>query len=162
MTLQNIYMAYGGMNWGHSAAPVVYTSYDYSAPLRETRQLWDKMSQTKLIGLFTRASSWSKGGLLGVEMHGNGTGHAVSTPDIWTWQLRNKNTGADFFITQHANSRSRDTTKLEMYLETSAAGNVTVSDVSLFGRRSRIVVTDFVLAGGKMLAWCISDIAAYF
>lgn len=29
VTLQNFYMTYGGTNWGHSAAPVVYTSYDY-------------------------------------------------------------------------------------------------------------------------------------
>lgn len=30
VTMQSFYMAYGGTNWGHSAAPVVYTSYDYS------------------------------------------------------------------------------------------------------------------------------------
>jgi len=29
VTLQNLYMAFGGTSWGHSAAPVVYTSYDY-------------------------------------------------------------------------------------------------------------------------------------
>ena len=56
-----------------AAAPVVYTSYDYSAPLRETRQIQDKMYQTKLISLFTRVSK----ALLGTEMIGNGTGYAV-------------------------------------------------------------------------------------
>lgn len=30
VTMQSFYMTYGGTNWGHSAAPVVYTSYDYS------------------------------------------------------------------------------------------------------------------------------------
>lgn len=30
VTLQSFYMTYGGTNWGHSAAPVVYSSYDYS------------------------------------------------------------------------------------------------------------------------------------
>lgn len=29
VTLLSIYMTYGGTNWGHSAAPVVYSSYDY-------------------------------------------------------------------------------------------------------------------------------------
>lgn len=58
-----------------AAAPVVYSSYDYSAPLRETRQIQDKMYQTKLIGLFTRVSK----NLLRTRMAGNGTGHAVRT-----------------------------------------------------------------------------------
>ena len=57
-----------------AAAPVVYTSYDYSAPLRETRQIQDKMYQAKLIALFTRVST----DLLKTEMIGNGTGYAVS------------------------------------------------------------------------------------
>lgn len=57
-----------------AAAPVVYTSYDYSAPLRETRQIQDKLYQTKLIGLFTRVST----DLLKTYMVGNGTGYAVS------------------------------------------------------------------------------------
>jgi hypothetical protein len=69
--LLSIYMTYGGTSWGNSAAPVVYTSYDYSAPLRETRQQRDKLSQTKLIGLFTRVAT----DLLGTEMAGNGTGY---------------------------------------------------------------------------------------
>lgn len=30
VTLQSFYMTFGGTNWGHSAAPVVYTSYDYA------------------------------------------------------------------------------------------------------------------------------------
>lgn len=30
VTMQSFYMTYGGTNWGHSAAPVVYSSYDYS------------------------------------------------------------------------------------------------------------------------------------
>lgn len=61
-----------------AAAPVVYTSYDYSAPLRETRQQWDKLFQTKLIGLFTRVSS----DLLETEMAGNGTGYKVTRTDF--------------------------------------------------------------------------------
>ncbi len=56
-----------------AAAPVVYTSYDYSAPLRETRQIQDKLYQTKLISLFTRVSK----DLLKTYMVGNGTSYAV-------------------------------------------------------------------------------------
>jgi hypothetical protein len=74
-TLQSLYMAYGGTNWGHLAAPVVYTSYDYSAPLSEDREITTKMSQSKLIGLFVRVSK----DLLQTEMIGNGTGYSVSS-----------------------------------------------------------------------------------
>lgn len=86
-------MSWGGTNWGHcnilgyvlsrkanhftAAAPVVYTSYDYSAPLRETRQIQNKLYQTKLIALFTRVSI----DLLKTYMVGNGTGYSVRSCD---------------------------------------------------------------------------------
>lgn len=79
-TLQNLYMAFGGTNWGNLGTPVVYTSYDYPAPLRETREIQLKLSQTKLIGLSVRVSQ----DLLYTNMESNGTGNAVSSTDIWT------------------------------------------------------------------------------
>jgi hypothetical protein len=59
---------------GPLCTPVVYTSYDYSAPVRETRQIWDKMYLIKLLGLFTRVSK----DLQKTYMVGNGTGWSVS------------------------------------------------------------------------------------
>ena len=50
----SLYMAMGATNWGNLAAPVVYTSYDYSAPMRETRELQLKMSQTSVQDLRLR------------------------------------------------------------------------------------------------------------
>lgn len=63
------------MNWSHSAAPVVHTSYDYDVPLRETREIRDKLIQVKFIGLFTCVSA----GLLQTEMEGNGTDEVYYT-----------------------------------------------------------------------------------
>ncbi len=57
-----------------AAAPVVYTSYDYSAPLRETRQQGNKLFQTKLVNMFANSSP----DLLKTIMAGNGTGYKVS------------------------------------------------------------------------------------
>lgn len=114
VTLQNIYMTFGGTNWGHSAAPVGYTSYDYDAPLRETREIRDKLKQTKLIGLFTRVSS----DLLQTEMEGNGTGYA-SDDSIFTWALRNPNTQAGFYVLAHADSSIRDVTTFLLNIDTS-------------------------------------------
>ncbi|KAG9664585.1 glycoside hydrolase family 35 protein, partial [Aureobasidium melanogenum] len=154
-TLISLYMAMGGTNWGNLAAPVVYTSYDYSAPMRETRELQLKMSQTKLLALFTRVSQ----DLLYTNMESNGTGNAVSTGDIWTWVLRNPNTTAGFYVTQHSKSSSRAVTDFSIDLQTSL-GLVTVSDVQLNGRQSKIAVTDYHF-GKHTLLYSTVDILTY-
>lgn len=115
VTLQNIYMVFGGTNWGHSAAPVVYTSYDYAAPLRETREIRDKLKQTKLLGLFTRVSS----DLLQTYMEGNGTGY-TSEDSIFTWALRNPSTQAGFYVLAHSKSSSREVTTTSLDVNTTA------------------------------------------
>lgn len=57
--------------------PSIYSSQAkcifYSAPVRETRQLWSKMLQTKLVNLFAASSP----DLLKTEMIGNGTAYQV-------------------------------------------------------------------------------------
>ncbi len=110
VTMQSFYMTYGGTSWGHckctghlrtpreadtmiaAAAPVVYTSYDYSAPLRETRQQSNKMYQTKLVNMFAASSP----DLLKTYMVGNGTGFRVSDNSAFAWVLKNPDTGATF------------------------------------------------------------------
>ncbi|KAH6719695.1 glycoside hydrolase superfamily [Leptodontidium sp. MPI-SDFR-AT-0119] len=154
-TLLSLYMAWGGTNWGHSAAPVVYTSYDYSAPLRETRQIQDKFSQTKLISLFTRVST----DLLKTHMIGNGTGYAVSTPLIFTWELRNPDTGAAFYTVQQTTSKSRDSVTFSANLNTSA-GVITVPNINLDGRQSKILVTDYTF-GKNTLLYSSADVLTY-
>ena len=54
-TAQSFYMTYGGTNWGWLSIPENYTSYDYGAAIRETRQLDPKYYEDKLIGYFTHA-----------------------------------------------------------------------------------------------------------
>ncbi|EPE35453.1 (Trans)glycosidase [Glarea lozoyensis ATCC 20868] len=154
-TIQNIYMTWGGTNWGHSAAPVVYTSYDYSAPLRETRQIQDKLYQTKLIGLFSRVSK----DLLKTDMIGNGTGYAVSSTGIWTWEIRNPDTNTGFYTVQQAKTGSRTSVFFSVNLNTSA-GNITVPNVNLNGRQSKIFVTDYNF-GNHSLLYSTADVLTY-
>ncbi|KAL9616029.1 MAG: hypothetical protein Q9160_009055 [Pyrenula sp. 1 TL-2023] len=153
-TLLNIYMAFGGTNWGQSAAPVVYTSYDYSAPLRETRQIRDKLSQTKLIGLFTRVST----DLQKTDMEGNGTLY-TSDPSIFAWVLRNPDTQAGFYTLQQATSNSRASTTFDLNVNTSA-GPLTLPNINLKGRQSKIVVTDYAF-GNHSLLYSTADILTY-
>ncbi|KAK8041917.1 (Trans)glycosidase [Apiospora rasikravindrae] len=155
VTLHNIYMAYGGTNWGQSAAPEVYTSYDYSAPLRETRQQGDKLFQTKLIGLFTRVSP----DLLKTNMIGNGTGYRVSSTSAYSWVLKNPDTGAGFHVVQQNKTPSRENISFSVDLDTST-GSVTVPKVELSGRQSKILVSDYAF-GRHALLYCSADIAAY-
>jgi hypothetical protein len=44
----NLYMIYGGTNWGGIGHPGVYTSYDYGAAIAEDRTLREKYYELKL------------------------------------------------------------------------------------------------------------------
>jgi len=50
ISLQSIYMGYGGTSWGWLPAPVVFTSYDYGAAIAEDRSLREKALALKPIG----------------------------------------------------------------------------------------------------------------
>lgn len=41
---------YGGTNWGQTAAPVSYTSYDYGGGINENRVAGPKMNEMRLQG----------------------------------------------------------------------------------------------------------------
>lgn len=128
---------------------------DYSAPLRETREVEPKFKQTKLIGLFTRVSQ----DLLEASMESNGTGNAVSSSDVYSWVLRNVNNGAGFYTLQQSDSASRNVVTFSATLTTSA-GAVTVSNVQLNGRQSKILTTDYNF-GSYTLLYSSADILTY-
>ncbi|KAF2840093.1 glycoside hydrolase family 35 protein [Patellaria atrata CBS 101060] len=155
VTLLNLYMAFGGTNWGQSAATVVYTSYDYSAPLRETREVQDKFKHTKLVGLFTRVSQ----DLWKTNMESNGTGNAVDNRMIWTWVLRNPDTGSRFYLAENNISSSRAVTDFAMTVNTSA-GPVSIATMQLNGRQSRFVVTDYPI-GNMTLLYSSAEVLTY-
>ncbi|MBI3368240.1 MAG: beta-galactosidase, partial [Burkholderiales bacterium] len=57
LTIHSIYMAFGGTSWGWQPAPVVFTSYDYGAPISEARVPRDKALTLKLMGQFVQAAT---------------------------------------------------------------------------------------------------------
>lgn len=144
----------------------------HSAPIRETRQQWDKLFQTKLVNLFSSSSP----DLLETEMAGNGTGYKVSTvmplngrqvanleqvssSDIFTWVLKNPDSGATFTVTQQSSTKSTANVTFSVTLDTSS-GAVTVPDISLLGRQSRILVTDYAF-GDHTLLYSSADVATW-
>ena len=92
-------------------------------------------------------------------MESNGTGNAVDSTAIWTWVLHDPSTGARFYTTQHATSSSRDVTTFSINLNTSV-GAITVPNVQLNGRQSKIIVTDYNL-GHNILLYSSADVLTY-
>lgn len=83
-------------------------------------------------------------------MESNGSGNAVSTTDVWTWVLRNPDTKAGFYFADHSSTASRNTTAFSMTVN-STAGPITIPNVSLDGRQSRIAVNDYSLGDATLL-----------
>ncbi len=95
-TAQNLYMTYGGTNWGWQADPnVVYTSYDYGAAFSETRRLTEKVPVLKQLGyLVQTVTDLRKADDVGEQPAAN--------PAIRVWAKANPDTGARFYFVRHA------------------------------------------------------------
>ncbi|KAG9233709.1 putative beta-galactosidase [Amylocarpus encephaloides] len=149
VTSMNVYMIFGGTNWGGLPFPLVGTSYDYSAPITESRTIGDKFQETKLFGQFLRVAR----DLTKVDRIRNSTNYA-STSDIFTTELRNPDTNGAFYVTAHTFSPSTALTTFKLKVSTSV-GNLTIpqynSSIVLNGRESKILVTDFKIGNEKLI-----------
>ncbi|KAG4436423.1 hypothetical protein IFR05_008097 [Cadophora sp. M221] len=153
VSAMNVYMLFGGTNWGKNLGalpfPMVGTSYDYSAPISESRAIGDKYHETKLFAQFLRVAR----DLTKVDLISNGTFFA-SDPAIYTSELRNPDTNAGFYVTIHASSPSKELTPFKLNISTSL-GNITIpqygTDIVLNGRESKIIVTDFSLGKQRLI-----------
>ncbi|KAF9269213.1 glycoside hydrolase family 35 protein [Marasmius fiardii PR-910] len=139
-TILNIYMLFGGTNWGQTAAPVSYTSYDYGGGINENRVATPKMNEMRLQGLFLRVSR----DLLSSNLIANGTNYTTSSL-IHTAELRNPSSGAAFYVTRHDDSRSTALTTTQLRVSTSV-GSLVIPQTGVItfnGRDSKIIVTDY-------------------
>ncbi|KAK0202519.1 glycoside hydrolase family 35 protein [Desarmillaria ectypa] len=140
-TILNIYMLFGGTNWGQTAAPVSYTSYDYGGGINENRVANAKMNEMRLQGLFLRVSR----DLLSSDLIANSTNYTTSSL-IHTAELRNSNTGAAFYVTRHNDSTSTELTTTQIRVNTSQ-GSLLIPQIGALtynGRESKIIVTDYI------------------
>ncbi|KAG7094115.1 hypothetical protein E1B28_007729 [Marasmius oreades] len=139
-TIMNVYMLFGGTNWGQTAAPVSYSSYDYGAGINENRIATPKMNEMRLQGLFLRVSR----DLLSSNLIANGTNYTTSSL-IHTAELRNPSSGSAFYVTRHDDSRSVALTTTQLRISTSV-GSLLVPQTGVItfnGRDSKILVTDY-------------------
>jgi beta-galactosidase GanA len=57
LSIHSAYMAFGGTSWGWQPGPIVYTSYDYGAPINEARVMRDKAYVLKQMGSMVQAAT---------------------------------------------------------------------------------------------------------
>ncbi len=109
-TMQSFYMTYGGTSWGWLAFPGVYTSYDYGAPIDESRQLTSKYYQDKLLGYFVDT----------VEPLTKTVRLTVRRPTNATLQLDgriNPDDGTQVYVLRHADSTSNARAQTGVWLD---------------------------------------------
>ncbi|KJA23488.1 glycoside hydrolase family 35 protein [Hypholoma sublateritium FD-334 SS-4] len=146
-TILNIYMIFGGTNWGQTMEPTVYTSYDYGGGINEGRVATPKMNEMRLQGLFLRVSR----DLLGATLIANGTNYTTSSL-IHTAELRNINKNAGFYFMRHDTSTSTALTTTQVTINTSA-GSLLIpltGFLTFNGREAKILVTDYIFGQNQI------------
>ncbi|KAL8827145.1 MAG: hypothetical protein Q9191_003359 [Dirinaria sp. TL-2023a] len=156
VTVFNLYMTFGGTNWGNLGHPGGYTSYDYGAVIAEDRTVSrEKYSEAKLLANFLQASPAYL-----TATPGNGTnGSFVTTEELAVTPLFGNVTR--FYVVRHANYSSLASTKYRISVNTTR-GTINIpqlsSDLTLNGRDSKIHVTDYELGRPISLLYSTADI----
>ncbi|KAI1264071.1 putative beta-galactosidase [Xylariaceae sp. FL1019] len=155
MTVLNIYMTYGGTNWGNLGESGGYTSYDYGAVIKEDRTITrEKYHEAKLIAQFITSSPAFLEATPGTLTNTT----YVSTPELSTTPIISNTTA--FYVTRHSAYESLASTPYTFSVPTSI-GNVTIPQLGgtlmLNGRDSKIHVTDYDV-GGIILIYSSADI----
>ncbi|CAE6453872.1 unnamed protein product [Rhizoctonia solani] len=150
--LQNLYMTYGGTNWGNLATPTVYTSYDY-ASARQDRSLTAKYSEIKLQALFLHATPhYHLAGRISTDAT-----HA-SLNYIWTTHLSTPK-GQNLYIIRQTSTTRTGRAEFDFRVNTTA-GEVTLHNVALDGRESKIIVSEYPF-GSSLLAYTSAEVATW-
>ncbi|KAI1490140.1 glycoside hydrolase superfamily [Biscogniauxia mediterranea] len=152
VTILNLYMIYGGTNWGNLGHPNGYTSYDYGSVIKEDRTITrEKYSELKLQATFIQSSP----DYLTATPGTNTVNEYSDNGDITiTPLLANDTTAASFFIVRHTNYANTASTSYRVTLPTSKgsiSAPVTNQTLTLNGRDSKMMVTDYDVQGTKIL-----------
>ncbi|KAF7335702.1 Glycoside hydrolase family 35 protein [Mycena venus] len=141
--LINYYMLYGGTSWGGLPFPGVYTSYDYGAPISESRALTAKYDELKLQGLFLRSTpDFAKTNWIG-DSRDPILSDAASNPDVFVTLLGNPDWYGAFYIVRQNDSTSTASVDFKLTVKT-LDGTLQIpliaSAITLDGRESKVIV----------------------
>ena len=157
VTILNLYMTYGGTNWGNLGHPGGYTSYDYAAVIRENRRVdREKYSEQKLQANFFKVSPAYL-----TAARGNASNTTWTNSQALTVTPAIGNTTSFYFV-RHAKFNTLDSTTYKLNIPTTAFGNITVPQVNgtsltLNGRDSKIHVSNYDI-GGATLVYSTAEI----
>lgn len=158
VTALSLYLIFGGTNWGWLACPVVASSYDYSSPVSEDREIGDKYYETKLLTMFTRVAK----DLAETDRLGNDTSYSDNKV-ITTAELRNPETEAAFYVTMHLDSTSSTVETFSLNISTSQGMRVVPQyggSITINGHQAKILPTDFKF-GSKNLLYSTAEVLTY-
>lgn len=150
VTILNLYMIYGGTNWGNIGHPAGYTSYDYGSVISEDRAVdREKYSELKLQANFIKVSP---GYLVASAANSSSTGVYNTNSDIVTTPVVGAN--GSFFVVRHSDYTSEDSSNYTLTLPTSQ-GTISVpqlgGSLTLNGRDSKVHVTDYPVGDSTLL-----------
>jgi hypothetical protein len=160
VTFLNLYMTYGGTNWGNLGHPGGYTSYDYAAVIAEDRQVnREKYSEQKLQVNFLMASP----AYLTATPGNRSVGVYTDATDLATTPLTGNGSATNFYVVRHNMYNSLDVTKYKFKFSTSK-GSITAPQLSgqltLTGRDSKIHVSDYQV-GSRTLLYSTAEIMTH-
>ncbi|RKK63882.1 putative beta-galactosidase E [Fusarium oxysporum] len=149
ITIMNLYMTFGGTNWGNLGHAMGYTSYDCGAAITEDRLLRrEKYGGMKLQAYFLQASP----AYLAATPGNTSRGILTNSNDLATTVLTGRPT--KFYIVRHADTTSSNSIPYVLTVQTSA-GTLKIpqigSSLRLDGRDSKIHVTDYNVGGINLL-----------
>ncbi|KAI8904567.1 beta galactosidase, partial [Powellomyces hirtus] len=143
VTVQNFYMTYGGTNWGHLATPLVYSSYDFGAPITESLSLTTKYHANKLIGYFLQASP---------DITNTDAFEAWATAkDVRVRGLRNAETGAEFRVLRQWDGTSTAEKEFGLWNVAGVEKVPVEGSIKIHGRDSLILVANYAFSGQKIV-----------
>ncbi|OTB03952.1 glycoside hydrolase family 35 protein [Hypoxylon sp. CI-4A] len=151
-TIHNIYMIFGGTNWGNIGHPGGYTSYDYGAAISEDRTLTrEKYPELKLQAEWLKVSP----GYLTAEPGAALVWTYANNAAITVTRLAGNNSlgQGSFFVVRHSDYTSTTSDNYTMKLPTSQ-GDISIPTLfealTLNSRDSKIISTDYDVRGTKL------------
>lgn len=151
VSLLNIYMIYGGTNWGNLGHPGGYTSYDYGAAITENRELHrEKYSELKLEANFLKVSP----AFLTASVDSTTTGKYTDSASISTTPLWGNGSYTALYVVRHSDHQTETAATYKLTVPTTQ-GTLTIpqlgGSLTLSGRDSKFHVTDYDLGGTNLL-----------
>ena len=155
---QSFYMTYGGTNWGWLADPnAVYTSYDYGAPINESRQLTDKYQEFKRLGYMVNS-------VASLARTDKAEAPAPSDDALRIDRRVNPDDGTQFFTVRHADTRVKDKDETTLSLKGADGDYPRVpqqGEISVDGRDAKLLVAGYDLSESQRLVYSTSEIMTH-